>query len=42
MSYGFLFDLQHTSRWAYDDELEDVSDIVGEIEANLLPRRSRP
>ena len=37
LSYGFLFDLQHTSRWAYDDVLEDVSDVVGEIEPNLLP-----
>jgi hypothetical protein len=37
LSYGFLFDLQHTSRWAYDDVLEDVSDVVGGIEPNLLP-----
>ncbi len=37
LSYGFLFDLQHTSRWAYQDELEDVSDIAGEIKDNLLP-----
>ena len=37
LSYGFLFDLQHTSRWAYEDVLADVSDVVGEIEDNLLP-----
>ncbi|HET6518283.1 MAG TPA: ABC transporter substrate-binding protein [Geminicoccaceae bacterium] len=37
LSYGFLFDLQHTSRWAYDGVLEDVSDVVGEIEEHLLP-----
>src|ERR671910_520278 len=37
LSYGFLFDLSHTSRWAYDDVLEDVSDVVGEIKDNLLP-----
>ena len=28
LSYGFLFDLAHTSRWAYEGVLEDVSDIV--------------
>jgi multiple sugar transport system substrate-binding protein len=37
LSYGFLFDLQHTSRWAYQDVLEDVSDVVGEIKGHLLP-----
>ena len=37
LSYGFLFDLQHTSRWAYEDQLEDVSDVVKEIEPHLLP-----
>jgi multiple sugar transport system substrate-binding protein len=37
LSYGFLLDLQHTSRWAHDDVLEDVSDVVGEIKDNLLP-----
>ena len=37
LSYGFLFDLQHTSRWAYEDVLADVSDVVGEIKDNLLP-----
>jgi multiple sugar transport system substrate-binding protein len=37
LSYGFLFDLQHTSRWAYEDVLADVSDVVGEIQDNLLP-----
>lgn len=37
LSYGFLLDLQHTSRWAYDDVLEDVSDVVGEIKDDLLP-----
>lgn len=37
LSYGFLFDLQHTSRWAYQDVLEDVSDVVGEIKPHLLP-----
>ena len=37
LSYGFLFDLAHTSRWAYDGVLEDVSDVVGEIQDNLLP-----
>ena len=33
----FLFDLQHTSRWAYEDVLVDVSDVVGEIKGHLLP-----
>ncbi len=37
LSYGFLFDLQHTSRWAYEDVLADVSDVVGEIKDHLLP-----
>lgn len=37
LAYAFLFDLQHTSRWAYEDKLEDVSDIVKEIEPYLLP-----
>ena len=37
LSYGFLFDLAHTSRWAYEGVLEDVSDIVGEIKDYLLP-----
>jgi multiple sugar transport system substrate-binding protein len=37
LAYAFLFDLQHTSRWAYEDQLEDVSDIVKEIEPYLLP-----
>ena len=37
LSYGFLFDLAHTSRWAYEGVLEDVSDVVGEIKDYLLP-----
>ena len=37
LAYAFLFDLQHTSRWAYEDQLEDVSDVVKEIEPHLLP-----
>ncbi len=37
LSYGFLFDLSHTSRWAFDGVLEDVSDVVGEVEEHLLP-----
>jgi multiple sugar transport system substrate-binding protein len=37
LAYAFLFDLQHTSRWAYDGVLEDVSDVVGEIKDHLLP-----
>jgi multiple sugar transport system substrate-binding protein len=37
LSYAFLFDLQHTSRWAFEDKLEDVSDVVKEIEPHLLP-----
>jgi multiple sugar transport system substrate-binding protein len=36
-SYSFLLDLQHTSRWAYEGVLEDVSDVVEEIRPNLLP-----
>jgi multiple sugar transport system substrate-binding protein len=41
LSYGFLFDLSHTSRWAYDGVLEDVSDVVGEIKDYLLPTAIR-
>src|SRR5215510_11598176 len=37
LSYGFLFDLQYTPRWAYDGVLEDVSDVVAPIRDNLLP-----
>src|SRR5918995_6560617 len=37
LSYGFLFDLQHTARWAADGVLEDVSDVVETIRPNLLP-----
>lgn len=37
LSYAFLFDLQHTSRWAFEDKLEDVSDVVKEFEPYLLP-----
>jgi multiple sugar transport system substrate-binding protein len=28
LAFGFLFDLQHTSRWAYEGQLEDVSDVI--------------
>jgi multiple sugar transport system substrate-binding protein len=31
LAFGFLFDLQHTSRWAYEGILEDVSDVVEPI-----------
>jgi multiple sugar transport system substrate-binding protein len=37
LSYAFLFDLQHTARWAYEDKLEDVSDVVDPIRQYLLP-----
>jgi multiple sugar transport system substrate-binding protein len=37
LSYGFLFDLQHTARWAADGVLEDVSDVVETIRPTLLP-----
>ncbi len=37
LSYGFLFDLQHTARWAYDGVLEDVSDVVEPLKPHLLP-----
>lgn len=37
LSYGFLFDLQHTARWAAEDVLEDVADVVDPIKANILP-----
>lgn len=37
LAYGFLFDLQHTSRWAYDGVLADVSDVVEPIQEHLLP-----
>jgi multiple sugar transport system substrate-binding protein len=37
LAYGFLFDLQHTSRWAFEDQLEDVSEVVKEIQPHLLP-----
>jgi multiple sugar transport system substrate-binding protein len=28
LAFAFLFDLQHTSRWAYEGVLEDVSDVI--------------
>jgi multiple sugar transport system substrate-binding protein len=37
LSYAFLFDLQHTARWAYEDVLEDVTDVNDTIRAHLLP-----
>ena len=37
VSYGFLFDLYHTARWAYDDVLEDVTDVNDTIRPHLLP-----
>lgn len=37
LSYAFLFDLQHTARWAFEDVLEDVSDVVDTIRPHLLP-----
>jgi multiple sugar transport system substrate-binding protein len=37
LSYGFLFDLSHTSRWAFDGVLEDVSDVVEPLRPYLLP-----
>jgi multiple sugar transport system substrate-binding protein len=37
LAYGFLFDLSHTSRWAHDGVLEDVSDVVEPIQEHLLP-----
>jgi multiple sugar transport system substrate-binding protein len=37
LSYGFLFDLQHTARWAAEGVLEDVSDVVDPLKPNLLP-----
>lgn len=32
LAFGFLFDLQHTSRWAYEDMLVDVSDVIEPME----------
>ena len=37
LAYAFLFDLQHTSRWAYEDQLVDVSDVVEPLKPFLLP-----
>jgi multiple sugar transport system substrate-binding protein len=37
LSYGFLFDLQHTARWAAEGVLEDVSDVVEPLRPHLLP-----
>jgi multiple sugar transport system substrate-binding protein len=37
LAYGFLFDLQYTARWAHDDVLEEVSDVVKPLEPHLLP-----
>jgi multiple sugar transport system substrate-binding protein len=28
LAFAFLFDLQHTSRWAHEGVLEDVSDVI--------------
>jgi multiple sugar transport system substrate-binding protein len=32
LAFAFLFDLQHTSRWAYEGVLEDVSDVIEPME----------
>lgn len=37
LAYAFLFDLQHTARWAYEDVLVDVGDVVDTIRPYLLP-----
>ncbi|MCX7630965.1 MAG: extracellular solute-binding protein [Geminicoccaceae bacterium] len=37
LSYAFLFDVQHTARWAFEDVLEDVSDVVETVRPHLLP-----
>lgn len=37
LAYGFLFDLQHTARWAADGVLENVADVVETIKPHLLP-----
>lgn len=37
LAYGFVFDLQYTSRWAFDDQLEDVSEVVEPLKQHLRP-----
>ncbi len=32
LAFAFLFDLQHTSRWAFEGVLEDVSDVIEPME----------
>jgi multiple sugar transport system substrate-binding protein len=32
LAFAFLFDLQHTSRWAHEGVLEDVSDVIEPME----------
>lgn len=37
LAFSVLFDLQHTSRWAYEGVLEDVSDVLEPIADRFMP-----
>jgi multiple sugar transport system substrate-binding protein len=37
LAFGFLFDLQHTSRWAYEGKLVDVSDVLEPMADRFMP-----
>jgi multiple sugar transport system substrate-binding protein len=37
LAFGFLFDLQHTSRWAYEGRLVDVSDVLEPMADRFMP-----
>jgi len=37
LAFGFLFDLQHTSRWAYEGKLVDVSDVLEPMKDRFMP-----
>jgi multiple sugar transport system substrate-binding protein len=37
VAYSDVYDFQVTAKWAYDDKLEDISDIIGPIRARFEP-----
>jgi multiple sugar transport system substrate-binding protein len=37
VSYGDVYDFQVTGKWAFDDKLEDISDVLTPMKANFLP-----
>ena len=37
VSFGDVYDFQVTGKWAFDDKLEDISDVLTPLKANFLP-----